>query len=235
MATADPISKFESRAPPTRSSYSVDVNSPWKPDDNILEEFEIDLELAAKFYTDQACWGMLMAPYCWPLVPLVYTCIRANATDVVWGLWLAVSKENVYVVRRRHKSCLRCYCCDVGEIRKVIPVANVQDVMITGPAGTAVCCFVPNVLHTVEIQTAASGGISDGAVGRIQGLKDPQRFRDVVLGLKKEAGGGAGLGSGGPAPQMVGAPTQQTMEQLLATNREILEVLKDLKETCGKK
>ena len=50
-----------------------------------------------------------------------------------------MSKENIYIVRRKRKGDMRCSCCDMAEMRKTIPINNVQDIMITEPAAYAVC------------------------------------------------------------------------------------------------
>mmetsp|Transcript_22870 Transcript_22870/g.55358 ORF Transcript_22870/g.55358 Transcript_22870/m.55358 type:complete len:241 (-) Transcript_22870:131-853(-) len=230
----DVMQEFQGRAPPS-TSFSVDLTPPWSVEDGIIEEFEFDLPLAAKFFTDK---DVCMHCFAWPCMPCVLPFLRANNVDIVYGLWVGVSRENVYIVRRKRKAGCRCHCCDQGEVRKVIPIANVQDVMITGPAGTAVCCCVKNVLHTVEIQTAAAGGqsgggetgASQGGVGTLMGLKEPKRFRDLILALRREGRGGATM------PQHQGvAPDQQTMVQLLDTNKQILETLKRIEQSCGRK
>mmetsp|Transcript_55251 Transcript_55251/g.121086 ORF Transcript_55251/g.121086 Transcript_55251/m.121086 type:complete len:244 (+) Transcript_55251:42-773(+) len=228
---------FQGREAPT-TDYSVDLTPPWSVEDGIIEEFEFDLPLASKFFTNKAVCSACILPCIWPCLPCAVPCMRANNVDIVYGLWVAVSPENIYIVRRRRKASCRCHCCDEGEVRKVIPIANVQDVMLTGPAGTAVCCFVQNVLHTVEVQTAAAGGQSgggetganQGSVGTLIGLKDPKRFRDVVLALRREARGGAVMPRQGG-----GAPDQQTMVQMLDTNKQILETLKRIEQNCGRR
>ena len=111
----------------------------------------------------------------------------------------------MYIVRRKRKTQLRFDCQDASESRKTIPINNVQDIMILEPAGTAVNCFVPNVLSGVKIETAGSHGgadpLTDPSMGMLAGLKDAQRFRNVVLGLKK----GIYLQPSG-APLTIGAP-----------------------------
>ena len=123
-----------------------------------------------------------------------YAFIDANQADAAYCRWVAVSQDNVYIIRKKRGSGCRCSCQDIGETRKLIPIANIQDVMITEPAGTAVCCFINNVLTTVRIQAAASHGGTeyekwdyDPESDRdyLMGLQDPKRFRDVVMGLKK--------------------------------------------------
>jgi hypothetical protein len=195
----------------------VDLESPWHVEDEILEEFEFDHELTWKFHAEaEKCGTLLMffpglvlfaagmvlvivVTLATLAVPIVgglslfgicgYCFIDANAADSAYCRWVAVSQDNVYIVRKKRGSGCRCSCTDIGETRKLIPIANIQDVMISEPAGTAVCCFVPNVLTGVHIQTAAAGGgpdpQSEGSQGYLLGLKDPRRFRDVVMALKK--------------------------------------------------
>merc|ERR1712083_425998 len=109
--------------------------------------------------------------------------------DMAYSRWLGVSRENILVVRKKRKAGCRFDCEDVGEIRKLIPIANVQNVMIQEPAGTAVCCFVENVLNSVVLQTAASSGGEeahyDPSQAFLMGLEDPKRFRDVIMDLKR--------------------------------------------------
>jgi len=206
---------------------------PWEQSDEIIEEFEFDLELAAHFFTHREACGRAMHPATLITLPCFYHCIQANNVDYVYSTWVAVSRENIYIIRKRRKTGLRCYCCDQGEVQKVIPIANVQDVMVTGPAGTAVCCFVPNVLHTVEVQTAAAGGQTggdangrkkknQGAIGTVMGLADPKRFRDTVMRLKRE------LLSGEPAPAATAPQPQVMMQDVTQTQVEMLEVMNRL-------
>ena len=112
-----------------------------------------------------------------------------NAADLAYSRWVAVSKENIYIVRRKRKGDMRCSCCDMAEMRKTIPINNVQDIMITEPAAYAVCdCCVANVLTSIKVETAGNagdGGINDPSVGLLMGMTDPQRFRTVVLNLKR--------------------------------------------------
>lgn len=227
------------QAPPVRG-YSVSLAPPWDVGDNVIHEFEFDLEVAREFFTNVECCGLCLSPPCWLCLPCYYSCLRQNNADIAYGTWVGMSRDNIYIVRKRRKSCCRCYCCDVGEVRKIIPVANVQDVMITEPAGTAVCCCVPFVLTTAEVQTAAAGGVFGGdktgspvgAVGCIKGLVDTKRFRDTVLELKRAQRGGDGLGTAATAPTQMGMPELQALvqcnERMEHTNQEILSALKSI-------
>lgn len=185
------------REGPLGVKISVDLSVPWVPEDEILESFEFDNELTWRFWADvkkaEICIsivfiiGILFLPC--SLVELYF--LESNMADAAYNRWLAVSRDSIFVIRKKRKTGLRYDCQDVGEIRKMIPIANVQDVMVTEPAGTAVCCFVPNVLNSVQVQTAAAHGDGEGGPHHdpsqacLVGLRDPKRFRDVIMGLKK--------------------------------------------------
>jgi len=219
------------RKGPTDVEISVDLCSPWVPQDEIIETFEFNHELAWRFWVDQK-WAELCPIVCIPLVwPELYF-LRQNAADAAYNRWLAVSKENIFVVRKHRKAQCRFHCQDVGAIRKMIPIANVQDVMIEEPAGTACCCFVPNVLSKVVLQTAAASHGEDphgnASMACLVGLEDPQRFREVIIGLKRGtfAGtDGSDLNFAVPQADGLGAPVrpnattqmQQTLDQILQT------------------
>jgi hypothetical protein len=196
---------------------AVDLERPWLAEDEILEEFDFDHELTWKFHAGlEKCdilvtfvpsllvlaIGVLLCVlvslwFLFLALPALLASFRifaygfadANAADGAYCRWVAVSRDNVYIIRKKRQSGCRCSCQDIGETRKLIPIANIQDVMITEPAGTACLCFIDNVLTYVQIQTAASGGAVephlDASQGYLAGLQDPNRFRDVVMGLKK--------------------------------------------------
>jgi len=207
-------------APPDRIQLSVDPASPWMPSDEILEEFFFDDELTRQFFSDkERCEATGLAVLFPPAAPCtMITCSLAdvNAADFAYSRWVAVSKENIYIVRRKRKADWRFDCCDINESRKTIPINNVQDIMINEPAAYAAwCCFVPNVLTSVAIETAGTGGAMGGgdprvdpSFGMLQGLLDPQRFRNVVLNLKKgiyiEPGGGTRAVGAPPAVDSLG-------------------------------
>ena len=183
------------RGPPDGLPIFVDPTlKPWRPDDEVIEEFPFDDEL---FFRDklacEACidiaWIAWWLPIWLPCCLLKWSNADLNAADLAYSRWVAVSKENIYIVRRKRKGDMRCSCCDMAEMRKTIPINNVQDIMITEPAAYAVCdCCVANVLTSIKVETAGNagdGGINDPSVGLLMGMTDPQRFRTVVLNLKR--------------------------------------------------
>ena len=216
-----PANPARVRGPPDGLKLSFNpADAPWKAEDEIIEEFPFDDERSRQFYREYnemhicceepGIWGCLFPPagiFCYHKY-LEYFCADVNAADFAYSRWLAVSRDNIYIVRRKRKSQLRCDCCDVPEIRKTIPINNVQDIMILEPAAYAVCgCCVPNVLSTAQVETAGFGhgdpsaAHGDSSLGRLEGLVDPQRFRNVVMNLKK----GVYLTPSGEA-QPIGAP-----------------------------
>lgn len=186
------------RGPPDGLPIFVDPTlKPWRPDDEVIEEFPFDDELTRQFFRDklacEACidiaWIAWWLPIWLPCCLLKWSNADLNAADLAYSRWVAVSKENIYIVRRKRKGDMRCSCCDMAEMRKTIPINNVQDIMITEPAAYAVCdCCVANVLTSIKVETAGNagdGGINDPSVGLLMGMTDPQRFRTVVLNLKR--------------------------------------------------
>jgi len=164
---------------------------------------------------------------------------------MAYNRWLAVSRESIFVVRKKRKKGIRFDCQDEGEIRKTIPIANVQDVMITEPAGTAVCCFVPNVLNSVRLQTAAASGDDesphhDASQAFLVGLRDPNRFRNVIMGLKKgiyigKEGGPQAFQS--PAVDAIGNSLRESASQGHDTQvlHQILDTLKSIDQKLDSK
>lgn len=187
MAEAPRQATMARVAPPedVAQFLSVDLSSPWHPEDDILEGFAFDDEKTWRFFSYLQKMQLICFPPGWLMCPF----ISCNEADRAYARWVAVSRDNIMLVRKQHKAACRLYCCDVGETRKVIPIMNVQDVMIKEPAGTAFCCCVPRVLTEVLIQTAASHSAeksnSDASMMVLSGLMDPKRFRDVVLSLKR--------------------------------------------------
>jgi len=229
------------RTEPPVQGFSVTLTAPWSPEDQIIEEFEFDLELVRKFKTSAECCTLAVNPVTLLLCLPCYIaggCLNQNNADEAYGSWVGISHQNIFIVRKGRKTGLRCYCCDQGEVRKIIPIANVQDVMIVEPAGTAVCCFVPNVLPKSEVQTAAAGGATgpnsgEGGVGTLIGLRDPKRFRDRVMEIKRQQGHSAGIGMPMAAPAQMGMGSA-VVERLLDVNEQILAELKALNGKLAK-
>lgn len=232
--------KEEVRRGPPGVRISVDLSSPWLPEDDILETFEFDHELAWRFWVDQKICefylgllfiiGIIFLPC--SLVELYF--MKQNFADAAYNRWLAVSRDSIFIVRKRRKSGMRFDCQDIGEIKKLIPISNVQDVLIEEPAGTSVMCFVPNVLNRVTVQTAAMScgedAQRDGSQANLAGLKNPRRFRELIMGLKKgglvqdgTAGALGTLGALGAQPPGGAASlgSQATLEQILETLQSI--------------
>jgi len=240
------------RTKPPGVEVSVDLSCPWQPEDGILENFEFDHELTRQFWVDKAQCEIMMSfavvlGCLWLPCSCVELCVlEQNMADMSYNRWLAVSRENIFIVRKKRKAGWRFDCQDVGEIRKLIPASNVQDVMIQEPAGTAVCCWVDNVLNSVVLQTAASSvgeeAQLDPSQAMLVGLKDPQRFRNVIMGLKRGqyvAKIGEGQSFDVPPVNALGSTMLASSDdpgvQNLQTLREILSTLKSIDQKLERK
>jgi hypothetical protein len=72
----------------------------------------------------------------------------------------------------------------MGKSSKTVPFDKLTDCDVSEPAGTAICCCVPNVLTTVTVDTASSGG-QLGHELTIVGLRDPHAFKKCVWDCKR--------------------------------------------------
>mmetsp|Transcript_66364 Transcript_66364/g.154212 ORF Transcript_66364/g.154212 Transcript_66364/m.154212 type:complete len:252 (-) Transcript_66364:84-839(-) len=216
----------------------VDLTSPWSPEDEVLEEFPFDDELTRRFWADRDLCGTMLTPFCVLCYPCCAYLIEKNAADNAYCRWVAVSRDNILIVRKHRPGGCRFSCQDIGTSRKLIPIQNIQDVIIQEPAGTAVCCCVPNTLTTVILQTAASSvgenPQADPSQGHLEGLRNPKRFRDVVMSLKKGRsvdGLGADL-SAGAAPAL-GAGGGLMGPDVLQCLRDIHQTLLSMDQKLG--
>lgn len=240
------------RKGPRGINLSVDLSCPWRAEDAVLENFEFDHELTWQFWVEKReaeiwlSFAMIFGCFVLPCQCVELCCLKQNMADMSYNRWLAVSRENVFVVRKKRKAGMRFDCEDVGEIRKLIPISNVQDVMIQEPAGTSVCCCVENVLNSARLQTAAAAGgedpTQDPSQAFLVGLQDPKRFRDVIMGLKRGeyvAKNGQAESFSVPPVDSLGSPvlawSDQQGDQSVQTLKEILNTLKSIDQKLEQK
>jgi len=174
-------------------SYSTDEKRPYQE----YLEFEFDIPAIIEYTTaKQKCMlcGLSCFPlYGWLAAPflLYYSYgVHDNARDEAVVRNLRVTREEIIYTVGKHKAGFRCDCSDVGTITKTVPVDRLQDVLLKEPAGG---CIVREILTRAEVQTAANGGMAptmnsptgERAELSLVGLKQPHKFRDLVLGLKK--------------------------------------------------
>ena len=127
--------------------------------------------------------------------------------NIVWtteAMHVAVHQDGIKFVNDKRQSQWGLACCDQGKNSKTVPFDKLTDCDVQEPAGTAVCCFVPNVLSTVTVDTASSGGAGpDGQVQHelsLRGLKDPHGFKKCVWDCKR---GAVNLRGGIPDGQVI--------------------------------
>jgi len=179
---------------PAYSTMSTDEKRPYQE----YLEFEFDIPSIIKYNSaKQQCMltGLACIPfYGWVVAPCLacYGCnAHDNARDEAVVRNLRVTREEIIYTVGRHKAGWRCDCSEVGTVTKTVPVDRLQDVLLKEPAGG---CIVKEILTRAEVQTAANSGYGkptmDNPTGEraelsLAGLKQPHKFRDLVLGLKK--------------------------------------------------
>jgi len=126
----------------------------------------------------------------------------ANIQWQTKAMHVAVHRDGIRFVTDRRKSGWGFSCQDVGKNSKTVPFDKLTDCDVQEPAGTAVCCFVPNVLTTVSVDTASTGGPAGHELA-LRGLKDPHGLKKCVWDCKRGhvnfGGDGAILGVGSHA------------------------------------
>jgi hypothetical protein len=85
-------------------------------------------------------------------------------------------------------------------VSKTVPFDKITDCDVQEPAGASCCGLVPNILYTVNVDTAST---STGHELSIVGLKDPYAFKDLVWKMKRgevTMPAAVAVGSAGSAP-----------------------------------
>merc|ERR1711920_735790 len=99
--------------------------------------------------------------------------------------------DGIRYVQDKHKVACRCDCQDQGKTTKTVPFDKLTDCDIEEPAGASgpICCMTNNVLYTVNVDTASSGGVA-GHELQLRGLKDPHAFKETVWKMKRSTASG---------------------------------------------
>jgi len=110
--------------------------------------------------------------------------LREQVRWEVYAQHVAVTRDGIRYVNDRQKSCWGLWICDQGKRSKTVPYDKITDCDICEPAGNS-CLCIPNVLVTVHIDTASSGGESKRHELVISGLKDAYSFKKLVWAMKR--------------------------------------------------
>mmetsp|Transcript_35256 Transcript_35256/g.71414 ORF Transcript_35256/g.71414 Transcript_35256/m.71414 type:complete len:318 (-) Transcript_35256:1387-2340(-) len=175
--------------------------------------------------------------------------LRRNVEWSARSKHVALTRDGIRFVRDRRPTCWGLSMCDAGRSSKTVPYDQITDCDVEEPAGNT-CLCIANVLSTVNIDTASSGGQA-GKELKIVGLKDPVGFKKLVWAMKRfNAIGGLGRGTHGgvvansmhrggakgdaftPAAASSGAGGQES-ESIAFLLREIRDELRELRKAKG--
>jgi len=191
-------------------------------DDDVVAAFDFDYENMENFYSNVGwCWLGLTLLY----TPLFTACMVGLAPcylkrNVQWSVQaqhVAITRDGIRVVRDKRSTCWGMPCTDAGKSSKTVPFDKITDCDIEEPAGNT-CVVIRNVLTTVNIDTASSGqGRSEL---KISGLKDAQRFKQLVWAMKRR------YKSSGPAAALEVASRGGGGDDVAVLLREIRDELR---------
>lgn len=178
---------------PTLRSYSVvRTDSFFENDDDVIAVFDYDYELMRDFNVKLNLLAYAFPPV-WPLLCCVlHPCFLFK--QVEWDTYsqhVCVTRDGIRFVRDKRSTQCGLSCTDAGKVSKTVPFDKITDCDVTEPAG-ATCCCVENVLTTIHVDTASSGGSTPEGVVRhelvLKGLKDPYGFKKLVWAMKRSNG-----------------------------------------------
>lgn len=152
-------------------------------EEGVVATFDYQYELKTKFKHDEAETGMLLFPCCWICLPFWYAWEKETVKETVYAQHVCITRDGIKHVIEARNTGWGWECERAGKESKTIPFDKITDCDIEEPAGTAVCCWVPNVLTHVNIDTASSSAKEHELV--ISGLKDPQGFKSLVWAMKR--------------------------------------------------
>ena len=170
--------------------------------------FDFDYS-AMESFNNQVCYASLIFPCTWPSVLCLFPCCIAN--NNTWDArsqHVALTVDGIKFVRDKRKTCWGLDCSDAGKSSKTVPFDKLTDCDVEEPAGNACICCVPNILTTVNVDTASSGTSQDGIPRHelaLKGLTRPLEFKRAVWAMKR-----------GNLPQGLDPAAQRTAEAAMA-------------------
>jgi len=188
-------------------------------DDGLVSVWDFDYDTIIDFNTQLQWAALLSTPPAWISCLCCYPCfLRKN---VVWSSrakHIALTVDGIRYVTEKHPTMCGLSFTDRGKESKTVPYDKITDCDVQEPAGTAFCCFIPNVLTHIHVDTASSGR-GGGHELVIQGLKDANEFKQAVWEMKrsdlpKTSAQGAG--------QRVPVQAQMQQTELLTDIRDLL-------------
>mmetsp|Transcript_24195 Transcript_24195/g.69370 ORF Transcript_24195/g.69370 Transcript_24195/m.69370 type:complete len:259 (+) Transcript_24195:84-860(+) len=202
-------------------------------DTGIISVFDFDYDSMIDFKKKMAWSLLLLVPPAWVSCLCCSPCfLNQNVEWQARAQHVALTIDGIRFVRDKRRSCCGLPCSDKGRESKTVPYDKITDCDVQEPAGTACCCCIQRVLSQVRVDTASSGGTTDGVPRHelvLEGLHYPHEFKQAVWSIKR---GEFPIGSDVPmAPsagrqQPLSAPAQASMTNTLLT--EIRDELKEL-------
>lgn len=161
-------------------------------ENDVVAVYDFDYALMEDFNTKLSYIPFLIPPLYPFLVLGCHPCFLWKR--VQWEVnsqHVCITRDGIRFVKDKRKSLCGLPCSDAGKVSKTVPFDKITDCDVTEPAG-ATCCCIKNVLTTIHVDTASSGGPnSDGVVRHeltLKGLKDPYGFKQLVWAMKRSNG-----------------------------------------------
>lgn len=163
-------------------------------ENDVIAVFDFDYPAMETFYTSMG-WATFASTILY--TPFFVASLLGGAPcylrkNVEWSTrtqHVAITHDGIRFVHDRRPCCWGLAMCDRGKSSKTVPFDKITDCDIAEPAGNS-CLCVPNILTTVNVDTASSGA---GAEGRkelkLAGLKDPHSFKKLVWAMKRSQRG----------------------------------------------
>jgi hypothetical protein len=199
-------------------------------DQGLVSVFDFDYDTIVDFKTSLQQMQLGCFPCLWPCACVCcYPCfLKQNVEWETRSQHVALTVDGIRYVKDKRKSMCGLSCTDKGRESKTVPYDKITDCDVQEPAGTACCCFIPNVLSSVHVDTASSGGPKEGGGVNhelsLVGLRFPTDFKQAVWAMKRgEVPAQSAVPMGSVMSQ---APTQAQMHTALLT--EIRDELRAL-------
>jgi len=161
-------------------------------DGDVIAVFDFDYDNMEKFYTYMG-WATLASTCLYTpffmasLIGLVPCYLRQNVRWSTRSKHVAITQDGIRFVQERRPCCWGLPCSDKGKSSKTVPFDKITDCDIEEPAGNS-CLCVPNILCTVNVDTASSGTEGRKEL-KLTGLKDPHSFKKLVWAMKRSQQG----------------------------------------------
>jgi hypothetical protein len=203
-------------------------------DSDIIAAFDFDYDGIETYYT-KVGWTIygssLLCNVVFTTLTLgLYPCfLKRNVSWSTRARHVAITRDGIRFVSEGHPTLYGCACSDHGKVTKMIPFDQITDCSVREAAGST-CCWIPNVLHTVRIDTASSGG--DGSGGKLPeltlfGLKHPHSFQKLVWAMKRLNAGGSNVAA---APQNLPGVLQHMERDNGQNSQAVTEILREIRD-----